>query len=153
MKIADFGWSVRDGGIARGLKRKSYCGTPLYLAPELLRGQMYGFEVDVWALGVLLYEFLTGDHPFDNPDEDDAEAAKNIRNVSYRMPATIPDGARDIISRILIAEPVLRMTLEQVLAHPWLNQPCTVEEDSEGKGKDKDEGKPTKKCDPRESWP
>lgn len=59
-KIGDFGWAVYSPDI----KRETFCGTPLYISPELLMGSSYDKEVDIWALGVMMYEFLTGRIPF-----------------------------------------------------------------------------------------
>jgi aurora kinase len=59
-KIGDFGWSV----YSRNDKRETFCGTPLYISPELLLGNHYDKAIDVWALGVMMYEFLTGKIPF-----------------------------------------------------------------------------------------
>lgn len=57
MKLGDFGWSVYYGD--QGL-RNTQCGTPLYLAPELVKQNEYSETVDIWAIGVLAYELLTG---------------------------------------------------------------------------------------------
>ena len=59
-KLGDLGWSVHSPT----QPRDTFCGTPLYISPELLLGGSYGQEVDVWALGVMMYEFLTGTLPF-----------------------------------------------------------------------------------------
>jgi aurora kinase, other len=59
-KIGDFGWSVYSSTD----KRETFCGTPLYISPELLLGNSYDRQVDIWALGVMMYEFLTGRIPF-----------------------------------------------------------------------------------------
>ena len=59
-KIGDFGWSV----CSSTENRDTFCGTPLYISPELLLGNSYDRQVDIWALGVMMYEFLTGRIPF-----------------------------------------------------------------------------------------
>ena len=59
-KIGDFGWAVYSPGD----RRDTFCGTPLYISPELLMGANYDKQVDIWALGVMMYEFVTGKIPF-----------------------------------------------------------------------------------------
>lgn len=60
IKLCDFGWSAED----KNLKRNTFCGTYEYMAPEMLFKGEYDYRVDVWALGVLLYEMLHGHAPF-----------------------------------------------------------------------------------------
>ena len=59
-KITDFGWAVYSPKD----RRDTFCGTPLYISPELLMGGNYDQQVDIWALGVMMYEFVTGRIPF-----------------------------------------------------------------------------------------
>jgi len=59
-KIGDFGWAVHSPKDYRD----TFCGTPLYISPELLAGGNYDKKVDIWALGVMMYEFVTGRIPF-----------------------------------------------------------------------------------------
>lgn len=59
-KICDFGWSVYEPGEFR----KTICGTPLYLSPEILKREKYNAKSDIWALGPLVYELLAGENPF-----------------------------------------------------------------------------------------
>jgi serine/threonine protein kinase len=59
-KVGDFGWAVHTAGD----RRDTFCGTPLYISPELLMGGSYDKEVDIWALGVMMFEFVTGRIPF-----------------------------------------------------------------------------------------
>jgi serine/threonine protein kinase len=60
VKLCDFGWSVKLG---RHL-RKTFCGTPIYLSPEILIGEEYDESIDIWALGIILYEMLFKSNPF-----------------------------------------------------------------------------------------
>ena len=59
-KIGDFGWAIHTKGESRG----TFCGTPLYISPEMLVGGSYDAKIDIWALGIMSYEFLTGKIPF-----------------------------------------------------------------------------------------
>ena len=60
VKICDFGWSVH---LEEDL-RSTVCGTPLYFSPQLLKGETYDGKIDIWAVGVLTYELITGENPF-----------------------------------------------------------------------------------------
>ena len=60
-KICDFGWSTEY----KDVMRETFCGTPLYVSPELLSGNCYDEKVDLWAIGVLTFEMLTGRIPFE----------------------------------------------------------------------------------------
>ena len=68
-KIADFGMCKEN--IFDDTTAKTFCGTPDYIAPEIIDYKPYNKSVDWWALGILLYEMLIGHPPFDGDDEDD----------------------------------------------------------------------------------
>ena len=124
IKIADFGWAVH----APKMRRTSGCGTTVYLAPELAsmasQKAPYDSSVDIWALGILLFEFLTGAVPFE-AEEHDAERYERrtkelIQRGEIHWPMGISEGARDLISKLLVKDPAARLTLEQVKDHPWI---------------------------------
>ena len=116
LKIADFGWSVH----APNSRRKTLCGTLDYLPPEMLTSEPHNNAVDIWSLGVLCYEFLFGRPPFEAPGHSDTY--KRITSVDLKFPAHPPvsDGAKDLIRRLLVKEPELRMPLSKVVEHPWI---------------------------------
>lgn len=72
LKIGDFGWSVH----APGNRRTTLCGTLDYLPPEMVEGKQHGEAVDLWALGVLTYEFLEGVPPFEETDSSTSECRR-----------------------------------------------------------------------------
>ncbi|XP_065701850.1 aurora kinase C-like [Patagioenas fasciata] len=114
LKIADFGWSVH----APSLRRRTLCGTLDYLPPEMVEGREHDEKVDLWCLGVLCYELLVGHPPFESPSH--AETYRRITKVDLHFPSTVPEGARDLISRLLRRSPAQRLPLQDVLQHPWV---------------------------------
>lgn len=114
LKIADFGWSVH----APSSRRTTLCGTLDYLPPEMIEGRMHDEKVDLWSLGVLCYEFLVGKPPFEASTYQ--ETYKRISRVEFTFPDFVPEGARDLISRLLMHNPNQRLTLKEVLEHPWI---------------------------------
>jgi len=119
LKIADFGWAVH----APTSRRETFCGTLDYLPPEMVQSKKYKQTVDVWGLGVLLYEFLCGKPPFEDNTEKGTYA--KIRRSTPVFPSSITKEARELITKLLAKNPSERMTLQEVLAHPWVAQNCS----------------------------
>jgi len=116
VKIADFGWSVH----APHDRRKTLCGTLDYLPPEMIERVPHNHYVDIWSLGVLCYEFLTGKPPFESEGHD--ETYRRITNVELSFPVYMSKEAKDLISKLLVKEPTERIKLHEVLQHPWITQ-------------------------------
>jgi aurora kinase A len=114
LKISDFGWSVH----APSSRRTTLCGTLDYLPPEMILGKVHDEKVDLWSIGVLCYEFLVGKPPFET--ESHEETYKLISTVKYSFPPHVPEGARDLISKLLMKLPEDRLPLSDVLKHPWI---------------------------------
>jgi len=114
LKIADFGWSVH----APSSKRKTLCGTLDYLPPEMVENKSHDEKVDLWSLGVLCYEFLCGQPPFEAPNNTDTY--KRIAKVDLRFPKHVTPAARDLISKLLQYRPEDRLSIDGVLKHPWI---------------------------------
>lgn len=115
VKIADFGLSnvMRDGHFLR-----TSCGSPNYAAPEVISGRLYaGPEVDVWSCGVILYALLCGSLPFD--DESIPNLFKKIKGGIYTLPSHLSPSARDLIARMLLVDPLKRITIPEIRQHPW----------------------------------
>lgn len=123
IKIADFGWSH----FLEAEKRSTYCGTLDYLAPEMIeKGHQHDQRVDIWSIGVLIYELCTGFSPFScslSGNEISIEnVKKNINNMNYKVPKSLSQECHDLIRRILQKSPSDRLTINQIIEHPWLTR-------------------------------
>jgi aurora kinase len=114
IKIADFGWSVH----APTSRRNTMCGTLDYLPPEMVEGREHDEQVDVWSLGVLLFEFLVGNPPFEA--EGHNATYRRISRVDLRFPPEVPVDAQDLIRKLLRKDPRQRMSLKLIPKHPWV---------------------------------
>ncbi|GMS85068.1 hypothetical protein PENTCL1PPCAC_7243, partial [Pristionchus entomophagus] len=127
LKLCDFGLSAHS---PNSRPRISFCGTSYYMAPEMVRNKYrdveHGKAVDLWSLGVVAYEILTGDFPFfsnaDDEQEESEELDYNIRRGTYTVPPRVPRGAGRLIGQLLRIGPKNRLSLEMVMSHPWIVQ-------------------------------
>ncbi|KIK98966.1 hypothetical protein PAXRUDRAFT_823249 [Paxillus rubicundulus Ve08.2h10] len=115
LKIGDFGWSVH----APGNRRMTLCGTLDYLPPEMVEGREHNEKVDYWALGVLTYEFMVGNPPFEDRNSVNA-TYRRIAKVDLRIPSHVSPEARDLISKLLKYNPEERIPLSEASRHPWI---------------------------------
>ena len=114
--LADFGWSnFSDGGV-----RKTFCGTPEYIAPEMLLKKGHDTRVDIWSVGVLMFELLSGYSPF--VAKNNQELYQNIRRLKIQWPKDMPPLAKNLIGKILKLNPLDRPSLQEILDHQWFKQ-------------------------------
>lgn len=139
LKIADFGWSVHEPNSAR----TTLCGTVDYLPPEsmhshfihnffftetnfnllhsafaVIQGHPHTKQVDLWSLGVLCFELLVGEPPFQTTSYE--ETYKKITQVNYTAPEFLSKAATHLISKLLVSNPDRRLPLKMVMQHPWI---------------------------------
>uniref|UniRef100_A0A3B4B851 Protein kinase C n=1 Tax=Periophthalmus magnuspinnatus TaxID=409849 RepID=A0A3B4B851_9GOBI len=116
IKIADFGMCKEN--VFGENRATTFCGTPDYIAPEILLGQKYSFSVDWWSFGVLLYEMLIGQSPFHGDDED--ELFESIRMDTPHYPRWINKEARDLMERLFERDPSRRLgVIGNIRLHPF----------------------------------
>ena len=121
MRLCDFGFA---GELRKPEDRtlKELIGTPRCVAPELLNRKPYGTSIDMWAAGVLLYSVLVGYSPFDHPEQK--EMYRNIRLGHYKFHeqywCKVSDGAKGLVTRLLMVNPDTRLTAAEALRDPWL---------------------------------
>eukprot|EP00056_Hartaetosiga_gracilis_P021935 m.27335 g.27335 ORF g.27335 m.27335 type:complete len:652 (-) comp9344_c0_seq1:132-2087(-) len=97
VKIADMGLCKQN--VDADNYTSTFCGTPDYIAPEIILGMDYSFSVDMWSLGVLMFEMLNGYPPFEGDDDD--ELFQNITRVDVRMPSKLPAPGKDILKGLM----------------------------------------------------
>eukprot|EP00933_Yihiella_yeosuensis_P063971 TRINITY_DN67260_c0_g1_i1.p1 TRINITY_DN67260_c0_g1~~TRINITY_DN67260_c0_g1_i1.p1 ORF type:complete len:445 (+),score=134.71 TRINITY_DN67260_c0_g1_i1:62-1396(+) len=112
LKLTDFGFAK----YLRDQKTLTLCGTPEYMAPEIISRKPYGLAVDWWSLGILFYEMMAGQAPFQAPEEADVYNQIVAGRVQY--PPAMSKPATDIITRLLMRDPVRRLGSPEVKTSP-----------------------------------
>ncbi|PSR77783.1 hypothetical protein PHLCEN_2v7706 [Hermanssonia centrifuga] len=116
VKIADWGMAAFAPPT---LQLETSCGSPHYASPEIVNGHRYtGTATDIWSCGVILYALLTGRLPFD--DKNVRTLLGKVKAGRYEMPTFIDPVAKDLLARMLVVDVRKRITMTEVLAHPWL---------------------------------
>ncbi|KAL3308903.1 RAC-gamma serine/threonine-protein kinase, partial [Cichlidogyrus casuarinus] len=126
VKMADFGLCKEE--MSFDSTTNTFCGTPEYLAPEILRDEDYGLAVDWWSLGVVSYEMLCGMLPFGGPNNQSGELFHQILEQKVRMPMNLSEEAKSFLSSLLVKNPAHRLGAGPqdaiaVMNHPFLS--CT----------------------------
>ena len=124
LKLADFGFArfLHDNDMA-----ETICGSPIYMAPEIQFNSPYTSAVDMWSLGVIIYEMIVSQPPFPNC-KSPFELTNEIKKLGSRpieVPKSIscPDLLRDLVSKLLTVDPTRRMTLKEFVEHQYFKSP------------------------------
>uniref|UniRef100_A0A8C1VF62 Serine/threonine-protein kinase PLK n=1 Tax=Cyprinus carpio TaxID=7962 RepID=A0A8C1VF62_CYPCA len=121
LKVGDFGLAAKLEPVEN--RRRTICGTPNYLSPEVLNKQGHGCESDVWALGCVMYTMLLGRPPFETTNLK--ETYRCIREARYSMPSSLSAQAKHLISSMLAKNPMDRPHLDDILRHDFFCQGFT----------------------------
>jgi len=117
IKLTDFGIS-KEGLVASDDRTATFCGTPEYLAPEVLEGKPYTKSVDWWSFGTLMYEMLTGLPPFYSQDVQ--QMYFKILHANLDLPSSLDPETKDLITKLLERDPLKRLADPKLLkAHPY----------------------------------
>lgn len=128
IKIADFGFSKK-------LKNKSQinntiCGTPLYMAPQVVQKNQYSYKADIWSIGVILFELLNGNTPFHSKNR--AEFEGKVEACSYSLKdSTIPTmtiEAISFLSQCLQQAEDARKCVTELIEHPYIKLPYNLQQ-------------------------
>lgn len=132
IKIADFGFAKIIGSDAL---TETMCGSPMYMAPEIIRGKSYTSKADLWSVGVMMYEALTGFHPFQGANSL-YDLIDKIERYSKRNQLKFPNGinltyfARDLLKRLLRSEPDERMEWKEFFIHKFFTDDGSLNSNS-----------------------
>lgn len=126
VKLCDFGYSKHEDWDSAA---RSRVGTPDYMAPEVVRNKENYYDAkmsDIWSCGVVLYVMLAGNYPFSQPEDSKYTEGMRQRHVlnrivalKYQMPPDLSPECQDLIRRILVIDPKERLTICDIMRHPW----------------------------------
>ena len=118
IKVVDFGFATR----VNGLEKLPQCGTPSYVAPEILKHEAYGLPCDMWSIGVIAYILLGGYPPFN--ERTQKALFSKIKRGKYEFHEdywkNVSSEAQDFISKLLVADQRKRSTVDQAMKHDWI---------------------------------
>ncbi|XP_011672831.1 serine/threonine-protein kinase 33 isoform X2 [Strongylocentrotus purpuratus] len=120
IKLTDFGLSVVKGGVGSDIQ--NMCGTPMYMAPEVIDNQGYSQQCDIWSIGVIAFLLICGEPPFTGQDEDGLYDSIRKGDLDFSTDAwqRISDEAKNAIQGLLKVDPAHRLTASELLDHPWI---------------------------------
>ena len=125
LKLGDFGLATIFE--FEGERKLSLCGTPNYIAPEILEGKKgYSFEVDIWGIGIILYILLIGKPPFETNNAKETYKRIRMKNYSFPQNEKISEPAKELIQSILVLEPHKRPTLKEILNSDFMTMGTSI---------------------------
>merc|ERR1712061_453983 len=116
IKLGDFGLATKVD--YDGERKRTLCGTPNYIAPEVLTKKGHSYEVDIWSIGCIMYTLLVGKPPFETQTLKDTY--KRIRANEYHVPSKVGPLAKLLIRKLLQHDPLKRPTIKEILQDDFM---------------------------------
>ena len=116
LKLCDFGWAKE----ITVNNRSTFCGTIEYMAPEIVGSEKYDYGVDVWSLGILLYELLMGHSPFKSKKEKNVMIKIKLNNLVFDKNRNLSEDCINLINGLLDSNPLTRLKLKDIFVHPFI---------------------------------
>ena len=126
LKVGDFGLAAKI--LTPDERRRSVCGTPNYIAPEIIEQRGHSYEVDLWSLGVLLFTLLTGQPPFDTKSVKSTYRLISQCKYSFSDEIPISPEAKDLVNNLLQLDPLKRLSVSMIFQHPFLTKSAILPE-------------------------
>lgn len=123
LKIADFGFARQ---IQRDTMAETMCGSPLYMAPEILKAQKYDSKADLWSSGAIIYQMIYGVPPFNGANHVALlRIIDRCKKIKFPAGFNVSEDLKDLIRKLLQRNPAERISFKDFFEHPWLKQPPT----------------------------
>jgi serine/threonine protein kinase len=100
---------------------QTFCGSPLYMSPEILLGNEYSIKSDLWSIGLIIYELLHGINPF-HTCQSIPDLIKQLNVFKLSININLSDQCIDLLKKLLVKNPEERISWDDFFAHPWLNE-------------------------------
>ncbi|XP_041131268.1 serine/threonine-protein kinase 33-like isoform X1 [Polyodon spathula] len=122
IKVTDFGLAVQKGGVGSENMLQATCGTPIYMAPEVINAHDYSQQCDIWSIGVIMYMLLCGEPPFIASSEERLFELIRKGDLHFTDPVwhTISNAAKNVLNCLLKVDPAHRITANELLDNPWI---------------------------------
>ena len=124
LKVGDFGLATKLD--YDGERKKTICGTPNYIAPEVISRAGHSYEVDTWAIGIIIFTLLCGKPPFETKDVKTTYGKIKAADYSFPEHCKISKTAKNLIKKILVVEPKNRPSLKDILLDDFFNQGIAI---------------------------
>ena len=120
VKLADFGLTKSHRDQEHAMNR-TICGSPLYMAPELIMQESYDSKIDLWAFGIIMYQLLHGSHPFHAISQPQLIRNIKARNIDFHLHKNFTNRCFDLLTKLLINDPLKRISWRDLFNHDWFN--------------------------------
>jgi serine/threonine protein kinase len=126
IKLCDFGFAKHVDALKRVT---TICGSPLYMAPELYKKESYTESVDIWSLGIILFEMVFGLHPFAKYNDVESLSASIIKNDIHIGKSTeVNENCLNLLSLMLKKHEHERINIDELFDHTWIKNDCNLTE-------------------------